>query len=131
MSDSDIERFEQLAAVTGRVARAAAELEAARSARDVLPASAADLLDELADQVQALHLLLANEVERAWNLAEAEARRARRAEILGRIHDAVTAETPVTGVDVARLLAPSDPSGLAPEGPAAPPDDEDGAEQDV
>jgi hypothetical protein len=114
MVQAEIRRFERLAALTARIARAAAELEAARAASAVLPASAANALDELADRLQALHLVLANEVERAWNAAEAEARRARQAEILGRTHDAVSAETRVASAEVARLLSETEALNLDP-----------------
>jgi hypothetical protein len=93
MSASEIERYERLAALTCRVARAVAELGAARDGAPLLAAGQAEELAELAERAQALQVLLANEVERAWNAAEATARRARRAEMIGRVHDAVSAET--------------------------------------
>src|SRR6476661_1781281 len=93
MAEAEIERYNQLATLTTRVARAAAELEAVRGQAGLLPPPQAGELAELTDRLQALHVLLANEVERAWNAAEADARRSRRAEMLGRVHDAVSAET--------------------------------------
>jgi hypothetical protein len=93
MGQPEIDRYQQLAALGSRVARASAELLAAREAAASLPPGQSLELDELADRLQALHVLVANEVERAWNAAEAAARRARRAELLGRVHDAVSAET--------------------------------------
>ena len=95
MAEAEIARYHALAGLTGRVARASAELEAVRASLAELPSDQAAELEELADRLQALHVLLANEVERAWNAAEADARRARRGELMGRIHDAVRAETPL------------------------------------
>lgn len=126
MAEEDVERYEQLAQLTVRVARASAELDAARGAAESLAASQASELVELADRLRALHVLLANEVERAWNAAEADARRARRAEIMGRLHDAVSAETtlPESGRgDVWQSLGPFGPEGPPSEGlaPGEPP----------
>jgi hypothetical protein len=95
LGEQEITRYHALARLTGRVARASAELEAVRDGLSDLPPAQAAELEELADRLQALHVLLANEVERAWNAAEADARRARRGELMGRIHDAVRAETPL------------------------------------
>jgi septal ring factor EnvC (AmiA/AmiB activator) len=123
MAEAEIERYRRLAALTARVARATAELEAAREEHASLQAAQAAELDELADRLQALHVLLANEVERAWNAAEADARRARRAEMMGRVHDAVSAETtlPEAGRgDVWQTLGPYGPEGPATEGLAPP-----------
>jgi hypothetical protein len=93
MSASEIERYERLAALTAHVARAVAELAAAHDDRPLLEVGQAEELAELSERLQALQVLLANEVERAWNAAEATVRRARRAELIGRVHDAVSAET--------------------------------------
>jgi hypothetical protein len=90
-----VERYHGLAELTAHVARSAAELESAREAAGRLGLRESAELEELVDRLRALHVLLANEVERAWNAAEASARRARRAAILGQIHDAVSAETPL------------------------------------
>src|ERR671930_2583346 len=115
MAEAEIERYRRLAALTARVARATAELEAARAEHASLQAAQAAELDELADRVQALHVRLANEVERAWNAAEADARRARRAEMMGRLHDAVSAETRLPDDALGGLWQSLGPSG--PEGP--------------
>jgi hypothetical protein len=93
MAGAHVDRYHKLAALTARIARAAAELEAARADTSALPGSQAADLEDLSDRLQALHVLLANDVERAWNAAEAEARRERRAVLMGRVHDAVSAET--------------------------------------
>lgn len=127
MAEAEIQRYHHLAALTARVARAAAELEAARADLTILPTKQAAELDELTDRLRALHLLVANEVERAWNAAEADARRARRAQLMGRVHDAVSAETtlPSGGAgDLWRTLGPNGPEGplddhlIPPEPPA-------------
>jgi hypothetical protein len=117
MAEADVERYERLAGLTAHVARASAELESAREASELLArlgrAQAAEL-EELADRLRALHVLLANEVERAWNAAEADARRSRRAEIMGRLHDAVSAETTLPEAsrdDVWQSLGPFGPEG--------------------
>jgi len=80
-------RFNQLDELTRRVARAVAELQAARQEAGVLEA--------LADQLQALQVQLANETERAWGRAEATARQARRARLMGRVHDATSPDAPL------------------------------------
>ena len=123
--DADpVERYHGLAELTARVARSAAELESARDGAGRLGMRESSELEELVDRLQALHVVLANEVERAWNAAEAGARRARRAAILGRIHDAVSAET---------ALPPESFGGawqeLGPYGPAGPADGERRPEQ--
>jgi hypothetical protein len=124
MAEADVERYERLAELTAHVARASAELDAARQAGDLLAASQAAELDELADRLLALHVLLANEVERAWNAAEADARRSRRAEIMGRLHDAVSAETTLPEA------SHSDPwQRIGPFGPEGPPTEGLGPEQ--
>ncbi len=87
-------RFHRLEELTRRVARAAAELRAASEAGADLEAGLRAELEALADQAQALQMLLANETERAWNRAEAAARQARRSRALGQIHDAATPEAP-------------------------------------
>jgi hypothetical protein len=126
MSDSEIERYERLEALTARVARAVAELGAANTSGELLGPGQRDELAELAERAQALQVLLANEVERAWNAAEASARRARRAEQLGRVHDAVSAET---------TLPPDALAGpwhdLDLFGPSGPPTDRLGPEPDA
>lgn len=107
-------RYEQLAILTGRVTRAAAELEAARQSADLLPSEQAEELETLFDQARALQALLANDLERAWNAAEAAARRFRRAELIGRVHDAISAETtlpPEARLDLWRDLGPDGPEG--------------------
>ena len=112
MAEAEIQRYHQLAALTVRVARAAAELEAARADLTTLPTRQAAELDELTDRLRALHLLVANEVERAWNAAEADARRTRRAQLMGRVHDAVSAETTLpSGGDLWRTFGPNGPEG--------------------
>ena len=119
MGEAEIRRYEQLGGLTGRVARAAAELEAIRADSASLPADQAAELEELADRLQALHVLLANEVERAWNAAEADARRARRAEMMGRLHDAVSAETTLPAGETGELwqrLGPDGPEGQPRQG---------------
>jgi hypothetical protein len=119
MGEADIDRYHLLAALTARIARAAAEVEAARGNSASLAAPQAAELEELAERLHALHVLLANEVERAWNSAEADARRARRAEILGRVHDAVSAETTLPDEgrgDLWQTLGPGGPEGPAREG---------------
>lgn len=118
-----VDRYHRLADLTARVARAAAELEAARAGSGVLRPRDAAELEDLADRLQALHLLLANEVERAWNAAEAGARHARRAALLGQIHDAVSAETPLPPESAAGPWHDLGVGGL-PEGP------EDGLDTD-
>jgi hypothetical protein len=119
MGEGESERYERLAALTARVARAVAELQAGGADTELLaPAQAAEL-DELADRLQALQVLLANEVERAWNAAEADARQARRAEMMGRVHDAVSAETTLPherADDVWQTLGPYGPEGPPEEG---------------
>jgi hypothetical protein len=87
------ERFKLLTELTARVARATAELQAARPLAGELPGVQRSELEELTERLQALQLLVANEAERARNAAEALARRTRRAEIMGRLHDATSAET--------------------------------------
>jgi hypothetical protein len=125
MGQAEIERYEHLAQLTGQIARAAAELESARPAAAQLAPREAGELDELTERLQALHLVLANEVERAWNAAEASARRARRAEIMGRLHDAVSAETTLPPEAVVELwpeLGPLAPDGGSrPDHPSEPP----------
>jgi hypothetical protein len=119
MAKEEIERYERLAALTTRLARAAAELEAARGQAELLSEERLAELDELTDRLQALHLLLANEVERAWNAAEADARRARRAEMMGRVHDAVSADTTLPDEgrrDIWQTLGPQGPEGPPREG---------------
>lgn len=111
MGTAEIERYERLHALDGRVARAAAELRASRETADPLSAPLREQLATLADELEALRLLISNEVERAWNAAELDARRARRGELMGRINDAVSAETTVP--DAANLnqwprIAPAD-----------------------
>ena len=115
MSEAHIEHYHRLQALTARIARAVAELEAARAEVGALAAPRADELEAVVDQLQALHLVLANEVERAWNAAEADARRARRAIMLGQVHDAVSAETAQPAFDPAEQWLRLDPDG--PEGP--------------
>ena len=116
MAEAEIERYNQLTTLTTRVARAAAELEAVRGQAGLLPPPQAGELAELTDRLQALHVLLANEVERAWNAAAADARRSRRAEMLGRVHDAVSAETTLPESGAAGLW-----QTLGPDGPEGPP----------
>jgi hypothetical protein len=119
MAEAEIERYDRLSALTARVARATAELEATREGLASLKAAHAAELDELVDRLHALQVLLANEVERAWNAAEADARRSRRAEMMGRLHDAVSAETilPESGRgDVWQKLGPYGPEGPPTEG---------------
>jgi hypothetical protein len=93
------QRYELLAGLTAQVARAAAELQAARLHSAELPSAQATELDELTERLQVLQLLLANETERAWSSVEAAARRTRRAEILGFLHDATSAETTLPAGD--------------------------------
>ena len=95
MSREHVERFQRLEALDVRVARAAAELDACRGAANDVPAALRVQLESLADELQALHLLVSNEVEKAWSAAEIDARRTRRGQIMGRVADAVSAETSV------------------------------------
>ncbi len=88
-------RFNQLDELTRRVARAVAELQAARQEAGVLEARLRSELEALADQLQALQVQLANETERAWGRAEATARQARRARLMGRVHDATSPDAPL------------------------------------
>ena len=118
MSHPEVDRYEGLSALTAHVARAVAELEAARESASLLAPEQADELETLFDQARALQALLANEVERAWNAAEASARRARRAEMMGRVQDAISAETtlpPEARLDLWRDLGPDGPEGPASE----------------
>jgi hypothetical protein len=125
VSAAEEQRFHSLAGLTARVARAAAELEALRPEGALLPERQRRELEELTDRLQALHLLLANEVERAWNAAEADARRRRHAEVIGRVQDAISAETtlPESGLherwqEFGPFGATGPPSdGLAPQNP--------------
>ena len=116
MGQIEIERYEHLATLTARIARASAELQCAQDDGSLLPTSQRDELEELTDRLQALHVLLANEVERAWNAAEAAAQRDRRAQMMGRVHDAVSAETTLPDGASGGLWQELGPFG--PEGPA-------------
>jgi hypothetical protein len=90
-------RFQQLNELTRRVARAVAELQAARELDVQLEPSVRAELEALADRLQALQMQLANEAERAWNRAEAAIRQRQRGRIMGQIHDATTPDAPVSG----------------------------------
>lgn len=89
--------FHQLEEVTRRVARAVGELQAAREMASPLAPKLRSELETLADHVQALQLQLANETERAWNRAEATAQQARRARMMGQVHDATRPDAPPGG----------------------------------
>ena len=107
-------RFEQLEELTRRVARAAGELQVAREMDAPIEARERAELDALADRVQALQVQLANETERAWQRAEAHAARARRARMMGQVHDATTPDAPLAGPldpEVWRPLGPIDEPG--------------------
>ena len=108
-------RFHQLEELTRRVARAAGELQAAREMAAPIGARERAELEALADRVQALQVQLANETERAWQRAEAAAAQARRARMMGQVHDATTPDAPVTeqlDPEIWRPLGPPDaPSG--------------------
>ena len=107
-------RFEQLEELTRRVARAAGELQAAREMDAPIEARERAELDALADRVQALQVQLANETERAWQRAEAHAAQARRARMMGQVHDATTPDAPLAGPldpEVWRPLGPIDEPG--------------------
>jgi hypothetical protein len=90
-------RFQQLDELTRRVARAAAELQAARELEIELEPPLRAELEALADRLQALQVQLANEAERAWNRAEATIRQRQRGRIMGQIHDATTPDAPLSG----------------------------------
>ena len=90
-------RFHQLEEATRRVARAVGDLQAAGETVGPLDARLGSELVALAEQLQALQVQLANETERAWNRAEATARQARRARMMGQVHDATTPDAPLTG----------------------------------
>ena len=90
-------RFGRLDELTGRVARAVGELQAAQeAAADLGPRQRAEL-EAIVDRLQALQVQLANEAELAWNRAEAAARQARRARMMGHVHDATTPDAPLAG----------------------------------
>jgi len=119
MAQAHVERYHKLAALTARIARAAAELQAVCSDSSALRRDQAAELDDLSDRLQALHVMLANEVERAWNAAEAYARRERRATLMGRVHDAVSAETTLpdpTKTESWQRFGPSGPEPPADDG---------------
>jgi len=102
-------RFEAWDALTRRVARAVGELQAARETEAPLGPGARAELESLADRPQALQVQVANETERAWNRAEAAAQQARRARMMGNVHDATTPEAP--------LAEPPHPQGWRPLSP--------------
>ena len=107
-------RFQQLEELTRRVARAVGELQAAREMDAPIAARERGELDALADRVQALQVQLANETERAWQRAEGHAAQARRARMMGRVHDATTPDAPLTGPldpEIWRPLGPVDEPG--------------------
>lgn len=107
-------RFHRLDAVTRRVARAVAELQAAREDATGLEPRLGAELEALSDRLQALQLQFANESERAWNRAEAAAQQARRARMMGRVHDATSPDAPIPGgldPDTWRPLVPPDEPG--------------------
>ena len=106
-------RFHRLDEVTRRVARAVGELQAARGEEALEPRLRSEL-ESLADQLQALQVQLANETERAWNRAEATARQARRARLMGQVHEATTPDAP--------LAEPLDPELWRPLSPPNEPD---------
>ena len=89
-------RFHQLEELTRRVARAAGELQAARETGAPLEPRIRTELDAVADRVQALQVQVANETERAWQRAEAHAAQARRARMMGQVHDATTPDAPLS-----------------------------------
>ena len=95
-------RYHRLDEVTRRVARAVGELQVSRELATLLEPRLRSELEALADRLQALQVQLANETERAWNRAEATARQARRARLMGRVHEATTPEAPVQHLDPAQ-----------------------------
>ncbi len=95
--DDPQSRYQRLDELTRRVARAVAELQAARDLAAPLRPPQRGELEALADRLQALQVQLANEAERAWNRAEADIRRRQRGRIMGQIHDATTPEAPLAG----------------------------------
>ena len=109
--------FHRLEETTARIARAAGELQAAGSTLERIDRAMHSELEALTDRLRALQLELANETERAWNRAEAAAQQARRARMMGRVHDATTPEAPIVG----RL----DPEIWRPVGPVRDPSSEE------
>jgi hypothetical protein len=107
-------RYHRWEEATRRVARAAGELQAARETDAPLAPRLRSELETLADRLRALQMELANETERAWNRAEATARQARRARMMGQVHDATTPEAPLAerpDPEVWRPLGPLDHPG--------------------